>query len=358
MALNRIDPHNGLWRAAGTLLMPLGALYAAGTRLRSLAYRRGWLTSFPAGVPVVSVGNITAGGTGKTPMVQLLAGWLLEEGLRPAVLSRGYGGTAQGDIQVLEAGSDLDPRLAGDEPCLLSRNLPGVPVLVSPHRVAAARLAVGQLNAGLLLLDDGFQHLRLRRDLDLLLVDASDPLWTNRVIPAGTLREPLSAMSRADAVICTRTPDSGIPRDLARLISHHCPGRPVYSARHAPAGITPLGSSPLPPAGKNSTGGYLLVSGIGNPRSFRRSAEEFGLHVAGEKRFADHHRYRESDLAEVGRLLARLGGDAVLFTEKDAVRLGPLARQLQWPAGFLGVRMAVQNADQLRQLVLDRVRGA
>jgi len=350
MALNSINPHHGAWRAVGTLLLPLGALYAAGARLRRLAYGRGWLKSFSAGVPVISVGNITAGGTGKTPMVQLLAGWLRDAGLKPAVLSRGYGGAERKKVLVLEDGASLDPAEAGDEPCLLARTLPGVPVLVSPDRVASARLAVEQLGAGLLLLDDGFQHLRLRRNLDILLVDASEPLWKNRVIPAGSLREPLSAMGRAHAVVCTRTPEEGVPQALEQLLRRCCPDRPLFTARHAPAGLTPLGPHPLP---RSNTGpGYLLVSGIGNPQSFRRTAETCGLRVVGEKRFADHHRYRPDDLAEAGRLLARLGGEAVLFTEKDAVRLGPLAQRLEWPAGYLGIRMAVENEDRLKKLVL------
>ena len=353
MALNSINPHRGAWRAAGTLLLPLGALYAAGTRLRRMAYCRGWLEAFSAGVPVISVGNISAGGTGKTPMVQLLAGWLLEEGLKPAVLSRGYGGAEKREVLVVEAGGGPDPALAGDEPCLLARNLPGVPVLVSPDRVASARHAVKELRAGLLLLDDGFQHLRLRRDLDILLIDASEPLWKNRVIPAGTLREPLSAMGRADAVVCTRAPVEGLPAPLDRLIRRHCPHRPRFVARHAPAGLTAVGSKPLPRP--DADPGYLLVSGIGNPRSFRHTAEACGLRVVGEQRFADHHRYRPDDLDESGRLLARLGGDAILFTEKDAVRLGSLAERLEWPAGFLAIRMVVDNEDRLKRLALDRV---
>lgn len=357
MALNTIDQRRGPWKALSALLSPLSAAYAAVTRARGHAYRRGWLESTAAGVPVISVGNITAGGTGKTPMVQSLTGWLLEEGLRPAVLTRGYGGRHDGGVLVLDGDTPADPATAGDEPCLLARALRTVPVLVSPDRVAAARLAVENLGVDLLVLDDGFQHLRLRRDFDLLLVDASAPLAGNRVLPAGTLREPLSAMGRADAVVCTRTPAGGIPDELSRLIATHCPDRPLFAARHVPAGVTPLETAA--PAGRAAgTGrGHLLVSGIGNPRSFRDTAEACGLDVAGEMAFADHHRFRRADIDAIGRRMASTGARAVLLTEKDAARLGSLARDLPWPAGFLAVRMAVEDEDRLRRLVVERARG-
>jgi len=351
MALNSIDHRRGCWNVLGALLSPLGAAYGAVTRVRCRAYRQGWLGSTAAGVPVISVGNITAGGTGKTPMVQLLAGWLREEGLKPAVLTRGYGGRRNGGVLVLDGNSRPDPATAGDEPCLLARNLRTVPVLVSPDRVSAARMAVEELGVDLLLLDDGFQHLRLRRDLDLLLVDASVPLAGNRVIPAGTLREPLPAMGRADAVICTRTPADGIPAGLVQLVAAHCPGRPLFAARHLPAGLTPLGTAAPSSRAIGAARGHLLVSGIGNPGSFRQTAEAFGLDVAGELAFADHHRFTRADIEAIGRRMATTGAEAVLLTEKDAVRLGPLAEELQWPAGFLAVRMAVEDEDRLRRLV-------
>jgi len=354
MALNDIMPHRGAWRALGTLLLPLSGLYAGLARLRRQAYNRGWRASHDAGVPVISVGNITTGGTGKTPMVRLLAGWLLKEGCRPAILTRGYGGAGADGVLVLEGGSAPDPSLAGDEPCLLARSLPGVPVLVSPDRAAAARMAVERLSADILVLDDGFQHLRLRRTFDLVLLDASDPLWRNRVIPSGTLREPLPTLAMADALVITRTPDGGPPRPLLELIQLHAPDTPLFTARHEPAGITPLGDG-VPGNDDPERSRYLLVSGIGNPESFRRTAEASGLVVVGEKRYADHHRFGLMDLDEVGHLLRTSDGDAVLFTEKDAARLGEQATRLPWPAATLGVMMAVDEAERLRELILEHI---
>ena len=188
------------------LLTLLSFVYALILQLRVLVYKAGLLRSFRLPCPVISVGNLTVGGTGKTPMTLYLARWFMDRGKRVVILSRGYGGSLEGTIRIVADGSTilLSPGDAGDEPYLLANSLPGVMVVIGSDRYQAGCLALERLNPDIFILDDGFQHLRLKRDLNLLLLDCEKPFGNGRTLPAGILREPVSAIERADLVIFTR----------------------------------------------------------------------------------------------------------------------------------------------------------
>ncbi len=304
-----------------------GWAYGQAQALRRWAYRRGWLRSEHPGVPVVSVGNITLGGTGKTPCVERICRALQAMGRRPAVLSRGYGGSASRTGAVVGDGRRVlaDWTVAGDEPVLLARRLSGVPVLVGRDRRRTARRAVQELGADALVLDDGFQHLRLARDLDVVTIDARNPFGNGACLPRGLLREGLRALADAGIVVLTRTrglPESRIAA-LMETVDRYAPGVPVLTAVHRPAGwIAPDGGRMLE-VGALRGEKVLAFAGIGNPEAFFEDLEALGLRVVDSVPFPDHHRFAAEDLerlAEWGRLV---NASALVTTEKDLVRLPP-----------------------------------
>jgi tetraacyldisaccharide 4'-kinase len=288
------------------------------------------------------VGNITCGGTGKTPVVEMLARELLLRGRRPAILSRGYRGGAE---------------RMGDEARVFARNLPGVPHLRDPDRVRAARAAVSG-GADVLVLDDGFQHVRLARDLDLVLIDALDPFGGGRVLPAGLLREPLEALGGATLLGITRgalvTPaHRGV---LATILRERCPGTPQVEIDLEPLGWQPLsGGEPLPPAALSGKR-VAAFAGLGNPRAFRLQLEAMGLEVAVWLPFPDHHAYRPRDLAEVERRARAAGVEAVVTTQKDAVKIPPGAAGESWRFLRIACR-AGKGAGELAR-ALDSILGS
>lgn len=271
--------------------------YAAAVRLRNALYDLGVKKAHRAGAPVVSVGNLTLGGTGKTPMVRWLAEWFRDQGIRPAVVSRGYGST---------------PGEANDEALELRLLLPGVPHLQNPDRVASAREAVEKLDCNLILLDDGFQHRRIARDFDIVLIDASAPFGFGHVFPRGLLREPASGLRRADAVVLTRA-DLIEPADrksIWQAVRRHAPRAIRAEAIHAPR--------------DKSTGSFPMVAafcGIGNPAGFRHTIEQCGYRIAAFREFPDHHRYNGDDLASLDHWAGGLDVSAVLCTCKDLVKI-------------------------------------
>jgi len=315
---------------------PWQLLYGAAHRAR----RRYWATRaarLPR--PVVSVGNLHWGGAGKTPVVAAVAAHLRDRGLRVAVLSRGYGrspaaGGGGRAVRVVSTGDGplLGPEVAGDEPVLLAGELPGVAVLVAAERLAAGRHALEHLEPppDLFVLDDGFSHLRLARDLDLLVLPAADPWGGGRLAPGGRLREPLAAAGRADAVLMTGEAAPGDGGDAARALAGYGFRGPGFSAPArfgAPRRVAGP-SEEVAGAGRGGAGAalapgtpVLLVSGIARPDSFARAAAGAGLRVAGELRFPDHHPYPEASLARILRAFAERGAAAVLTTAKDRVKL-------------------------------------
>lgn len=297
--------------------------FGALARARAALYDRGLLPIARVPAPVVSVGNLSAGGTGKTPTTLWLARWLEQRGRRPGVLSRGHGGR---ELRRAEAELGLAVERS-DEGRLVALRAPGLSYREDPDRVRGARALIAQ-GADVILLDDGFQHRRLARDLDLVLIDATRPFglpWRERsprppvaLLPRGLLREPPAALGRASALLLTRCDQvpAGRLEQLAEELLHQAPAAAQVRTRHAPRAL-------LDGAGGRHDLERLrgreveLVSGIGNPRAFEASVASLGAVIAAHRVFPDHHAYRPADLAGLGS-----AGRLVLTTEKDLVKLG------------------------------------
>ncbi len=294
----------------------LAGMYGAAVAVRNTLYERGVLPARRLGAPVISVGNLSVGGSGKTPFVILLGELLRQRGLRIAVLSRGYGRSSRGVRVVDPQGTALE---FGDEPLLIARKL-GVPVVVGEDRYAAGRTAEREFAPQLFLLDDGFQHRALARDFDIVLVTPEDA--RDRLLPAGRLREPLAAVARADAVALI----SGAEPQAFPLR-----GQLVWRVRR---GILPPPASARP----------LAFCGIARPQSFFLQLRKAGVEAAAEAAFRDHYRYTHESIAQLLAVQQRAGADGFVTTEKDAVNLGPLAELLQ-PLAIVPVRIALENAE-------------
>jgi tetraacyldisaccharide 4'-kinase len=291
-------------------------LYGAAVRLRNRHYDRPD-TRRRAGLPVISVGNLTVGGTGKTPVVAWLARQLRSEGLRPAVVSRGYGGKAgKGPLVVSRGEGPLcGADRCGDEPHQLAATLPGTLVIVGSDRVSGAGEAQ-RLGADAVLLDDGYQHRRLARDLDILLLDAARPFGNRRLLPRGPLREPLSEARRADLVLITRSgADESFPA-IEREVRRYNGTAPLLRVGHRPTGFVNGDGDPA-----DTPSRAVAFCGIGDPGRFRIDLEALGVELDGFRAYADHHPYTAAEIGELVRLAAE--ADAPLVTtEKDLSRLG------------------------------------
>jgi tetraacyldisaccharide 4'-kinase len=298
----------GMMAIAARLGLSAASLpYGSAVWARNRLFDAGWKKQCRVGVPVVSVGNLTVGGTGKTPCVEYVARFYRERGVRVTILSRGYGA----------AGGP------NDEALVLEDNLPDVPHLQDADRVALAGIAVEELEAELLILDDGFQHRRLARDLDIVLVDATDPFGHGRLLPRGLLREPPSSLSRADAVVLTRcdqAPDSNV-NQLTTHVRKLAPGRPVVQTTHAPVGWQQQGQ-PDRPVDTLRGRPVAAFCGIGNPEAFRATLREVGSEPIAFRTFPDHHAYSRADVDALRTWARQQPTDAALVTtQKDAVKL-------------------------------------
>ena len=260
------------------------------------------------GVPVASVGNLTLGGTGKTPMVAWIARRLREMGIRVTLVSRGYGA---------EAGT------RNDEAIELERRLPDVPHLQDPDRVAAATIAVEELGCQMILLDDAFQHRRIHRDLDIVLVDALEPFGFEHVFPRGTLREPLSGLQRAHAVVLTRADmiDRQQRDTIRQRVSRLAPQAPWAEVVHAPEELL-LSNGQTESLDGLRGQPVAAFCGIGNPAGFRHTLTVCGYNVVAVKEFPDHHRYERDDIEQLVDWAQHSGVEAVVCTAKDLVKIG------------------------------------
>ncbi|MDQ3687960.1 MAG: tetraacyldisaccharide 4'-kinase [Acidobacteriota bacterium] len=335
--------------------MPLSLIYGTVTRARAALYEAGVLATHNVGVPVISVGNITAGGTGKTPVVAWLARVVAREGRRVCVLTRGYGRVDPQSRVVVSDGESLfaDAREGGDEPRLLAELLLGVAAVVSDaNRVSAARWAMQNLNSDAFILDDGFQHLRIARDLNIVTLDGIDPWGGRKLLPRGFLRESPRSLARADCIIITRaeqTPNLDALRREAQRLSN---GRAsVLSCRTRTIGVRPLSSSAFDttPAGKPPPQPVIAFCALGNPRAFFAHVRSENYQATHTQAFPDHHVYTQSDVDSLTRDAAKHGAQTLLTTAKDAVKLRSLRFDL--PCYVLDVDLEFDDERELLELV-------
>jgi tetraacyldisaccharide 4'-kinase len=337
------------------VLPPLSLLYGAVTRTRLSLYRRGTFHTTKIERPVISVGNITTGGTGKTPLVEWVARTIAAGGKKVCILTRGYG-RKDPHLQVIVSdgyGVLAAPNEAGDEPYLLATKLVGVAAVISSaDRIAAGQEAIKDFVTDCFVLDDGFQHLRIARDLNIVTMDATNPWGGGKLLPYGRLRESPESLSRADCVVITRCDQVSDLDDLRSDIQRLTGGRPIFQSRMRTARVSSLknGADALPPPAR--VAGFC---GVGNPHSFfehvRRSGYELGL----QQSFPDHHVYSQDQIDSLARAANTAGASALITTAKDAVKLRTLSFTL--PCYVLEIEIEIENAEELARLVVRAANG-
>jgi tetraacyldisaccharide 4'-kinase len=294
---------------------------------------------------VVSLGNVTVGGSGKTPLAELAALTLVALGAAPGVVSRGYGRATRG-VQVVadRHGVRLGARAAGDEPLLLAERLPGIPVIVGENRFEAGRHAVEAHGASVIVLDDGYQNRTIAKTLEILVVSARAPWGNGRLFPRGQLREPLSALRRSHLVVVTNPPGEDAVDEITRTLRLHDSPAPVVTARYEPLEVRRAVDGARLPLSELRGRRLLGFGGLASPRSFMDTLNGLGVPLAGFVEFGDHHWYGEADLAEVTRRAGLAGAEGLITTEKDAVRLREhtLPRLPLW---VLTVRMVLASGQ-------------
>ena len=339
-------------------LLPLSAGFRFGVRMRHTAYNHGWFKTRRLSRPVVSVGNLTVGGTGKTPLVAYVAGVLLRRGRKPAILTRGYGRGSRSALIAVPPGENrtAGAQEIGDEPALLARLLPEVPLIVCADRFRGGQVAEDRFQVDVHLLDDGFQHLRLARDVDLVTVDATEPLSDRLLLPAGRQREPLSALQRAQIVVLTRM-DSTDTQSLQELVSKIHPRAKVFRCRTKLAGWRDALSGTTISAEEYREQGVAAFCGIGNPRAFFGDLRRWGFRLAAEDAFPDHHVYTREEIQGLVDRARRVGASALVTTQKDAVRLSPdWAAQL--PILACEIAADILNADEFEKVLMSYLEKA
>lgn len=321
-------------------------VYAAGVRARAWAYRHGVFRRISVDAPLVSIGNVTVGGTGKTPFAIYLARRLQALGRRPAIVSRGYLKEGRGLVVVSDGSSVLvGRRQAGDEPYLMARALPGVPVVVGPNRAVAATVATARFDPDIIVMDDGFQHLKVQRDLDVVVIDATNPFGNGMTLPRGILREPPNHLRRAGLLLLTRTDqttDLDLLRDHLRTLN---PTVPIVESIHRPASLRyyqhhdELGVQTL--AGSR----VVALSSVGNPRAFERTLGDLGAQIVDAWRLPNHHAYRRGPLTDLADRARDLGVEAIVTTEKDTVRFPP-GFAFDVPVWVLAIELTVTAGEE------------
>lgn len=362
----------GFWPSMLRLVLrALSWVYRFGVKLRLRLYRKGWLEQSNLGTMAVSIGNITVGGTGKTPVVERFARELAAKGRKVAILSRGYKSEDLKKPQVWrnpETGLEVvDPpkivsdgkkvllraRYAGDEPYMLARNLPGVAVVVDRDRVRGGRFAVKELGADTLLLDDGLQYLHLDHSLDVVLVDQNAPFGNGYILPRGTLREPPPNLCRADYIFLTKC-DGDPPEKLIRKIRRYNKTAEILQCTHGPKHLQGVFNDERLPLDALDGKFIGAISGIAQPKSFDRLLKKLGGQVLFHTTFADHHAFTTKEIEPFMDRCVSRGVDMIVTTEKDAVRF-PRPEKMDVPIYFLRIEVKILEGEQVWERCLERI---
>jgi tetraacyldisaccharide 4'-kinase len=332
------------------VLPPLSALYGAITRSRTALYERGTFRSFKLERPVISIGNITTGGTGKTPLVEWVARLLAGSGKKVCILTRGYGRENPGNRVLVSDGTTVfaDPSQAGDEPYQLATDLIGVAAVISDaNRFAAGQGAIQHLSTDCFLLDDGFQHLQLARDLNIVTVDATDPWGGRQMLPYGRLREPVAGLKRADCVVLTRCAQVDDLEPIRKEIANQAGDRPLFHARMRTRRVSPVqsrgNSEPQEPFG--------AFCAVGNPESFFVHLKREGYDLVLQKSFRDHHVYTQDEVSKLCNVAKQAGAQSLITTAKDAVKLRSLSFEI--PCFILEIDLEIENETELKRMILE-----
>lgn len=309
------------------LLTPFGILYGRIVDLRNTIYDRGWLKMHSIGVKTISIGNLTTGGTGKTPMVALVADILAEQGENVCVLTRGYGRKNPSERVLVSDGETVlaDAETGGDEPVELAKKLVGKAVVVADaDRVAAAHWAKNKFSITAFILDDGFQHRRLKRNLDIVCIDATNPCGNGRILPAGTLRESFKHLKRADAIVVTRVNLVDSTAEIVKRLQKRNPDALVFLSENRIVGFVELARFKETSVDSTNTlrnRKFAAFCALGNPENFFHQLRLEGLDLVVTENFRDHHRYSQDDIERLELIAKAVGAEALVTTAKDAVKL-------------------------------------
>ncbi len=303
------------------LLLPLSVLFRAGVGLRQVGYQLGWPATRRLSRPVISVGNLTVGGTGKTPLVATVARILLRHGLKPSILTRGYGREGAKKLLVVKpgAGAQSNPREIGDEPALLAHMLPDVPIVLCANRYLGGKRAEEEFKVDAHILDDGFQHLALARNLDIVALDATQELSDWNLLPAGRQREPLSALRRAQIAVITRT-DSANSQLLEKLVMKVSPATKIFRSQTVLRDWADAWSGETISQAKVLEMRVAAFCGIGNPSAFFLDLRRWGFDLVAEDAFPDHHVYTDGEIQQLVAKARSKGATALLTTQKDSIK--------------------------------------
>ena len=310
------------------LLKPLTWPYKVILSMRRLAYEQKWLVSKHISCPVISIGNLTVGGTGKTPIIIDLAGKLLANKIKVGILSRGYGRRGNSRCVIVGNGQGVfgSSTETGDEALMIAKILPEAVVIVDPDRVAASEKAISEFKCQVLLLDDGFQHWRLQRDSNIVLIDYSEDPSKDALLPAGRLREPLSALKRATHIVITKVPRNYDPKKLnylRALIEKYAPEAQTSSCEFISTTVEQFISGSWQTKSIDLLKNMSVVAfcGIAKPKAFFESLKKTGAHIVEQISFADHHHYSHEDLKKLKELLTKSGAEYLITTRKDLIKL-------------------------------------